>query len=146
MSCEHVSKLSLRVCQQAHLREAADMFQGCLIIYILGHAPFQWEAETELVLKYRKICSESFTIKTGHFSIMFSKVLKIAFCFQLLSCVWLFATSWTVAYQASLSVEFFRQEYWSGLPFSSPGDFPDPGIEPESLALTGGFFATEPPG
>ena len=67
-------------CQQAHLRAAADMFRGCLIIYVLGHAPFQWSAETELVLKYRKICSESFTIKTGHFSIMFSKLLTIAFC------------------------------------------------------------------
>ena len=57
-----------------------------------------------------------------------------------------FATSWTIAYQAPLSIEFFKQEYWSGLPFSSPGDFPDPGIEPESPALTGGFFATETPG
>ena len=51
-----------------------------------------------------------------------------------------------VACQASLSMGFPRQEYWSGLPFPSPGDFPDPGIEPASPALTGGFFATEPPG
>ena len=43
--------------------------------------------------------------------------------------------AWTVAYQAPLSVEFSRQEYWSGLPFPSPGDLPDQGIEPESLAL-----------
>ena len=41
---------------------------------------------------------------------------------------------------------FPRQEYWSGLPFPSPGDLPDPGIEPMSPALAGGFFTTEPPG
>ena len=44
-------------------------------------------------------------------------------------------TPWTRVSQASLSMEFSGQEYWSGLPFSSPGDFPDPGIEPGSLAL-----------
>ena len=54
---------------------------------------------------------------------------------KLLSRVRLFATPWTVAYQASLSMGFFRQEYWSGLPFPSPGDLPDPGIKPGSPAL-----------
>ena len=52
----------------------------------------------------------------------------------------LFVAPWTVAHQASLSMRFSRQEYWSGLPFSSPGDLPNPGIEPVSLAspaLTG---------
>ena len=48
---------------------------------------------------------------------------------QLLSLVWLFATPWTVAHQAPLSMGFSRQEYWSGLPFLSPGDRPDTGIE-----------------
>ena len=43
-------------------------------------------------------------------------------------------------------MEFSRHEYWSGLPFPSPGDLPDPGIEPASPALAGGFFTTEPPG
>ena len=52
-----------------------------------------------------------------------------------LSRVRLFATQWTVAYQASPSMGFSRQEYWSGLPFPSPGDLPDPGIKPRSLAL-----------
>ena len=47
-----------------------------------------------------------------------------------LSRVRLFATLWTIAYQAPLSMGFFRQEYWSGLPFPSPGDLPNPGIEP----------------
>ena len=63
-----------------------------------------------------------------------------------LSRVWLFVTPWTVAYQAPLSKGFSRQEYWSGLPFPSPGYLPNPGLEPVSLALAGGFFTTEPPG
>ena len=52
-----------------------------------------------------------------------------------LSRVRLFATPWTVAYEAPLSMEFSRQEYWSGSPFPSPGDLPKPGIEPGSPAL-----------
>ena len=55
-------------------------------------------------------------------------------------------TPWTVALQAPLSVGFSRQEYWSGLPFPSPGGLPDPRIEPVSLALVGGFVTAEPPG
>ena len=58
-------------------------------------------------------------------------------------------TLWTVARQAPLSMEFSRQEYWSGLTFSSPGDLPDPGTEPmspASPALGGAFLTTEPPG
>ena len=57
-----------------------------------------------------------------------------------------FATLWTEAGQASLSVGFPRQEYWNVLPFPSPGDLPDQGIEPVSPALAGGFFTTGPPG
>ena len=55
-------------------------------------------------------------------------------------------TSWTVALQALLSMGFPRQKYWSGLPFPPSGDLPEPGIEPESPALAGRFFTTEPPG
>ena len=66
-----------------------------------------------------------------------------------LSHVWLFATPWTVACQATLSMEFSRQEHWNGLPFPSPGDLPHPGMEPESPALVCKFFffffTTEPP-
>ena len=57
-----------------------------------------------------------------------------------LSHAQLFGTSWTVAYQAPESMEFSRQEYWSGLPFPSPGDLPDPGIEPGSPALQADAF------
>ena len=62
------------------------------------------------------------------------------------SPVRLSVTLWTVALQAPLSMGFSRQEYWSGEPFPSPGCLPDPGIEPESPALAGGFITTEPPG
>ena len=55
-----------------------------------------------------------------------------------------FATPRTVAFQAPLSMGFPRQEYWSELPFPSPGDLPSSGIEPVSPALAGGFFTTEP--
>ena len=57
-----------------------------------------------------------------------------------------FATPWTVAYQASPSMEFSMQEYWSGLPFPSPGDIPHPGIKPSSPALEADTLTSEPPG
>ena len=63
-----------------------------------------------------------------------------------LSRVRLFATSWIVAYQAPLSMEFSRQECWSGLPFPSLGDLPDPGIEPGSPTLQADALLSEPPG
>ena len=63
-----------------------------------------------------------------------------------LSRVWLFATPWTVAYQASQSMEFSRQEYWSGLPFPSPGNLANPGIELGSPALQADALLSEPPG
>ena len=56
-----------------------------------------------------------------------------------------FVTSWAVAHQAPQSLGFPRQEYWSGLPFPSPGDLPDPRMESMSPALAGRFFITEPP-
>ena len=63
-----------------------------------------------------------------------------------LSHVQLFATPWTVAYQAPPSMEFSRQEYLSGLPFPSPGDLPNPGIEPRSPTLEADALTSEPPG
>ena len=62
-----------------------------------------------------------------------------------LSHVRLFETPWTVAYQSPQSMEFSRQEYWSGLPFPSPGDLPDPGLKPESPTLQADALPSEPP-
>ena len=66
-------------------------------------------------------------------------------CVCVLSPVRLFATLWIVACQAPLSMEFSRQEHWSGLPCPSLGNLPKPGMEPASPALSGRFFTTSPP-
>ena len=57
-----------------------------------------------------------------------------------------FAAPWTIGHQAPMSMGFSRQEHQSGLPFPSPEDLPDPGMEAMSPALAAGFFTTEPPG
>ena len=70
-------------------------------------------------------------------------------CAPSLSRVRLFVTPWTVTHQVPSPTEFSRQEYWSGLPFPTPGDLPNPGIKPtspKSPALAGGFFTTVPLG
>ena len=64
----------------------------------------------------------------------------------MLSCVRLFAIPWTIAYQAPLSLELSRQEYWSGLPFPSPGDLSDLRIEPRSPTLQVDALPSEPQG
>ena len=65
---------------------------------------------------------------------------------KLLSRVRLFVTPWTISYQAPLAMEFSRQEYWSGLPFPSPGDLRNARIEPRSPALQADALPSEPPG
>ena len=75
---------------------------------------------------------------------MSSLLLKVKV--KSLSRVRLFAIPWTVAYQAPPSTGFSRQEYWSGLPFPSPGNLPNPGIEPWSPAFQADALTSEPPG
>ena len=70
----------------------------------------------------------------------------VCVCVKSLSHVRLFATPWTLAHQVPLSGEFSSQEYWSGLPFPSPEDLPNPGIEPGSPALQADALSSEPPG
>ena len=64
---------------------------------------------------------------------------------NLLIRVQLFATPWTIAYEAPPSMGFSRQEYWNGLPFPSPGDLPNPGIEPGFSTLQADALPSEPP-
>ena len=71
---------------------------------------------------------------------------RVVVVVQLLNLVRLFAALWTVAHQAPLSMGLSRQEYWSGLPFPPPGDLPNPGIKPKSLALQADSLPSEPPG
>ena len=78
-----------------------------------------------------------------------SKDAQVEGCVCMLSCALLFSTPWIAAHQAPLSVEFSRQDYWSGWPFPPSGNLPDPGIEPVSLTpptLAGRLFTTVPPG
>ena len=70
----------------------------------------------------------------------------VCVCVQLFSHVWLFMTPWTVAGQAPLSMGFFQERIWSGLPFPPPGNLSNPGIKPASHALASRFFTTEPTG
>ena len=76
---------------------------------------------------------------------IFSHLYSVSQSVQPLSRVQLFATPRTVAYQAPPSMGFSKQECWSGLPFPSPGDLPDPGIEPRSPALQADALPSEPP-
>ena len=81
---------------------------------------------------------------------MLHVIQRVSFLFQFssvqsLSHVQLFVTPWIVAYQPPLSMEFSRQEYWSGLPFPSPGDLPNSGIIPGSPALQADTLPSEPP-
>ena len=80
---------------------------------------------------------------TGNF--LFSSELVYCCCLVTKSCLTLLRSHGLVARQSPLFMGFPRQEHWSGLPFPSPGDLPDPGIEPVSSALAGGFSTTEPP-
>ena len=79
------------------------------------------------------------SVQSCHFLLEKVKVLVA-------QCVPLFAIPWTVAHHAPLSMEFFRQEYWSGQPFPSPGAFPKPSIEPESPPLQADSLPCKPPG
>ena len=72
------------------------------------------------------------------------KLYEVKWKCQSLSCVPLFVTPWTIAHQALLSMELSRQEYWSRLPFPSPGDLPNPGTEFRSPALQGDSLPFEP--
>ena len=78
--------------------------------------------------------------------ISFSNAWKWKVKVKSLSCVWLTATPWTAAFQAPPSMWFSRQDYWNGLPFPSPGDLSDPGIQPGSPALKADSLLPVPPG
>ena len=99
---------------------------------------------TSLIMDWTRFSSSGIAVLTTEPQGRF--ILKDSYCCLVAKSVWLFATPWTVARQTLLSMEFCRQEYWSGLLFPPPGNIPHPGIEPMSLALTGWFFTSKPPG
>ena len=89
-----------------------------------------------------KLASSMSPAVAGGFFTTSAKIVKV----KSFSRVRLFVTPWTVAYQAPQSMEFSRQEYWSGLPFHSPGDLPNPGIKSGSPALQADALSSKPPG
>ena len=92
-------------------------------------------------LSYMVFCLRPHSSLTIFITAVKRKNMMCAYvCAQLFSSVHLFVTPWTVAWQAPLSMEVTRQDYWSGLPCPPPRDHPDPGIKPVSPALTGMFF------
>ena len=91
-----------------------------------------------------KVLQESYLEVWTSQVVLVVKILTLTL--KSLSRVRLFVTPWTVAYQALPSMEFSRQEYWSGFPFPSPGDLSNPGIEPWSPALQADALSSEPPG
>ena len=111
-----------------------------------------WHFLKDLTVAHRVTKRDSFKFTVPETK---SSVLYMLLCVCVCVCVCVFSFSvisdsfvipWTVAHQAPLSMGFYQQVYWNELPFPSPGDFPDPRIEPLSPALAGGFFTTEPPG
>ena len=93
-------------------------------------------------------CGSDHELFIAKFRLKLKKIVKTPRPFKVkvksLSHVRLFVTLWTVAYQAPLSMGFSRQKYWSGLPFPSPGDFPDPGVEPGFPTLEADALTSEP--
>ena len=92
--------------------------------------------ELDKLIKWKWIIQVNYAFMLEH-EVKWSKVAQ--------SCLTLFATPWTVAYLAPPTMGFSRQEYWNGLPFPSPGDLPDPGIEPGPPALEADALTSEPP-
>ena len=98
-------------------------------------------------LKERRIKKETRTRRWGSLEVILEICLKKwKVKVKSLSHIQLFATPWAIAYQTPPSMAFSRQEYWSGLPFPSPRDLPDPGIEPRSPALQADSLPSETPG
>ena len=106
---------------------------SCIKTFNLNNEKGHWQWATD------RQCNVEFT-PNAHYLLIFLTPLMWKRKFESLSCVRLFEIPWTVICQAPLSMEFSRQNYWSGLPFPSPGNFPSPGMEPTSPAPAGGLF------
>ena len=118
--------MTLRLCCPSHRRLYQDGHLGTAFsLFPMSILPFYFGEEPQLLAGWQ--CTQPSEV-------------------ELLSRVWLFATPWTVAHQAPPPMGFSRQEYWSGLPFPSPGDLPNPGIKPGSPALQTDALPSEPPG
>ena len=127
---------------------AFSMIQWMLVIRSLVPLPFLNPACTSGSSQFTYCWSLAWRIL--NVTLLACKMSAVVYAYMLscFSCVWLFATLWTVAHQAHLSLGFSRQECWSGFPCPPPGDLPDPRIKPTSpvsTALQSNSF-TGPPG
>ena len=123
-----------------HIQSAIDFW---LSLYVLLHFCLLFHILSSSLFK-----SIVHFIRTIALNLLSTIYYQECVCMCVLSRVRLFTIPWTVTYQAPLSTEFFSQEYWSWLPFPTPGDLPNAVIEPTSLAspsLAGRFFTTVPP-
>ena len=129
-----------------HLSEAGFWLGRTSVLRVVGiSGHWNWGTETKCKLcppDRLPVCLPEFTPLIRSCSLE-RDIYKVKV--KSLSRVRLFTTPWTVAYQAPPSMGFSRQEYWSGLPFPSPGDLPNPGIEPRSPALQAEALISEPP-
>ena len=122
--CFCATKAELRSCERPYDVEWQNIY--------LRKNLLTWYWRNALTWLLQLVINKGFTI--------FVSGLSLCVCMlSHFSHVWLFATLWTIACQVSLSMGFPRQKYWNRLPFPSPGDLPDPGIEPASPALAGRF-------
>ena len=117
------------------------IFVNKLLLHSVSHCAWNIRIKAELLRSY----VGSFTDKNfeTNFTAVIGKHIKEVLSQHMLGSTW---TLWTVAHQAPPSIGFSRQEYWNGLPFPSPGDLPDPGIEPRSPILHADALTSEPPG
>ena len=143
------------------IREKAREFQKniyfCFIDYAktfdcAGHNKL-WKILKEMGIQDHLTCllrnlyaRQEATVRTRHGTMGWFQIGKVKVKVKSLSRVRLFATPWTVAHQAPPSMGFSRQEHWSGVPFPSLGDLPNPWIEPRSPALQAEVLTSEPPG
>ena len=120
----------------------------------MGHEPLSIIWATQVLNSYSNVgkithCArgwltvhQTFTFSPGYSAIQHFSYVCLKHVLNAFSLVWLLEIPWTVALQAPLSMGFSRQEYWSGLPFPTPGNLPNPGIKPASPVLAGGVFTT----
>ena len=135
--CKHFIE---RFCIYIH-RDTILWFSYCVLLW-LQHQGYTGLVKIRLGVSFLFKFLEYFEKNWHYFSFKYLVKVKV----KSLSCVQPFVTTWTVAHQAPPSMGFSRQEYWSEVPFPSPGDLPDPGIEPRSSALQADVLTSEPPG
>ena len=111
------------------------LVHACIGVFFYWHIVFWFPPHVTVSHPYSVLNPLLFSLQTLSSAVMLCRA-------YVLSCVRLFVTLWTVARQALLSMRLFRQEYWSGLVFPSPGDLPDPRIKPTSLMFPASVFFT----